>query len=230
MAEAASGGRLQTLTDVSERLWSTGNVVEIVEPSGAVRLRLLGSQASCSVCRQCRRPSGCCPPLCVPICVFSAPNPGGSPVAARGLLGGQRDVLGQKSFIPPVQCSLPPEATSPSSSLPSSLCSEALGSETGPRAGQASPALCSPSYLQRPEPARPEATFPGPVSFLLPEGRRKQSQEQGECDGDSPGWRRPPLPLPRTWRVRVGGQAADTRGLTEPGPREREAGSDLRWK
>lgn len=42
------------------------------------------------------------------------------------------------------------------------------------------------SFLQRPGPARPEVPFPGPLPFLLAQGSREQSQEQGEHDGTAP--------------------------------------------
>lgn len=148
----------------------------------------------------------------------------------RGAPGGpERYVLGHKSFVPPARAVLRPSRSNVTKwqfSILAVLRGPGVGNGAPSRSGLTAP--CSLSYPQHPEPAQPEAAFPGPVSFLLTEGRREQSQEQGEHDGDSPGWRRPPLPLPRMGGC--GWTGCRHPGRTELGPRGWEAGSELNWK
>ncbi|XP_029070818.1 translation initiation factor IF-2 isoform X2 [Monodon monoceros] len=66
---------------------------------------------------------------------------------------------------------------------------------------------------QHPGAARPEAPFPGPVSFLLAEGGHKQSQEQEQRPD-----RRPPAAAGT--RQRGAGGRPPARGQPAPGPAE----------
>ncbi|XP_027443427.1 uncharacterized protein CFAP410 isoform X1 [Zalophus californianus] len=77
-----------------------------------------------------------------------------------------------------------------------------------PFASSAPPTLVG---AQHPEPTQPEATFPGPVSFLLTEGHREQSQEQEQCADRRPA-------APEGAGRRGAGDRAPDRGQPAPGP------------